>query len=693
MSDRIYVTIFWHQHQPHYLDPETGRLALPWVRLHAVKDYVDMALLAERFDFKQTINLVPTLLEQLQGYADGTLTDDALELSRCAAADLTDGGRKTLLARFFDANQSTMIRPNARYLELLRDRERDAGECLKKWTEQDWRDLQVWFNLAWMDPMWTESKDDVSNALAAKGRNFTEDDKAALLDRHLELCGEVAKVHKRLQDEGKIEVTVTPYAHPILPLLCDTGIARMCQPGDPLPRPPFRYPEDADMHLAKAVEIYERNFGFAPKGMWPSEGSVSPEALAKIRKHGIQWCASDEGVIGGSAVEIEGVQKASGADPYRPYVFDTEDGPLHMIFRDHELSDHIGFHYFNTPAPEAAAHFVNRLVEKVRAAIPKGPALAPVILDGENCWEHFPRDGHDFLEALTRALQKHPDIKAATVSEMLEEFPGKRVGTIQRLRPGSWIHSNFRIWIGGPEENLAWDILRRVRESLGSVANELEPAKAEAAWQHIAWAEGSDWFWWYGDTNVSDHDAFYDALFRGHLRCVLENAGLPVLPELETSLSEQVEAQPEERPTGRLSAPPRLDRSQYDFFAWQGAVPLTAGAGGAMHEVTGRDWSGWIGWCGKKAYLKIVLDPETRQAVTRGRSKLCWRLQPGGEHEVQVMRFAELDVSEAPIPREAWDKGYIEVEVLLYEKEKVIDQLPSHGKAILDLAPGPVWLL
>ena len=693
MKDPIYVTIFWHQHQPCYLDPETGRLALPWVRLHAVKDYVDMALLAERYDFKQTINLVPTLLEQLQGYTEGTLTDDALELSRRPAADLSEGDRRVILTRFFDANQTTMIRPRPRYQELLLERKRDFEGCLETWTEQEWRDLQVWFNLSWMDPLWTESPGEVGTSLASKGRDFSEDDKKALLERHIQLCGEVVQVHRRLQEEGKLEVTVTPYAHPILPLLCDTNVARECQPGDPLPRPPFKHPGDADRHLEKAVQLYERYFGVPPKGMWPSEGSVSRETLDKIRAHGIHWCASDEEIIGNSVVEIGGEQHASGADPYRPYMIETEHGPLQMIFRDHELSDHIGFHYFTTPPKEAGKHFAERLVEKVRARIPSGPAVAPVILDGENCWEHFPRDGHEFLDSLIGALQKHPSLKILTVSEMLEEFPKKRKGRIQRLYPGSWISGNFRIWIGGGEENLAWDFLRRVRESFEDVSGDLDPEKAEAARQHLMWAEGSDWFWWYGDTNQSDHDSFYDALFRGHLRRVLANAGLPSLPELDTPVSEQVASLPEERLTGHLSAPPRLNRSLFDFFAWQGAIPLDAGTGGAMHEVSTRSWHGLVGWCGRKAYLKIMLDPETRKSITRGHHKLQWRLRPGGEHDVPVMRFATIDVAEFAIPREAYDQGFIETEVLLYEKDKIIDQLPSHGKAVLDLAPGPVWLV
>lgn len=717
MSDTIYITFLWHQHQPNYADPETGRLALPWVRLHAVKDYVDMALLAERYEFKQTVNLVPSLIEQLEGYASDTLTDDALELSRKPAADLTEADRRILLERFFDANEPTMIRPHPRYLELARERRNTPKTCLTGWTDAEWRDLQVWFNLSWMDPLWTESAEDISHELVTKGRDFSEDEKAALLDRHRELCGDVVMVHRRLQDEGLIEVTVSPYAHPILPLLCDTNVMRQCQPTDPMPRPPFQYPQDADRHVGMAVELYKKHFGSAPRGMWPSEGSVSEQALNLIAAHGLNWCATDEAIVSGSNVEIEGVRHPSGADPYRPYSMETEQGELRMIFRDHELSDHIGFHYFTTPPREAADHFLQRLITKVRGRIPRGPAVAPVILDGENCWEHFPNDGHDFLDALIRGIAKRPELKPLTVSEMLETFPAKRVGRIRKLKPGSWINGNYRIWIGGSEENAAWELLRRVREDIEAVssatqeesaegpepaedsespATEQQPEKApdfERAFHRLCLAEGSDWFWWYGDTNNSDHDAFYDALFRGHLRQARKHAGLDPMPELETPIWEQAEPTSEEELTGQLFAPPRLERSPHDFFAWLGAIPLEGGAGGAMHEVATREWSAVLGWCGDRAYLRLNLDTETRMAVVRGKNRLTWRFDPGEEYEIQVMRFATVEVSTAPISHQAREIGYAEIEVLLYEGDRIIDRLPGHSKAVLNVEQTPTWLV
>ncbi len=693
MSDTIFVTFYWHQHQPHYVDPVTGRLAMPWVRLHAVKDYVDMALVAERFNFKQTINLVPTLIEQLEGYANGSLSDDALELSRRAPADLDEKDRQYMLKRFFDANESTMIRSHPRYLELLLERRHDSTGCLKSWKEADWRDLQVWFNLSWMDPLWQETKGDISATLIEKGRDFSEDDKQALLQRHVELCGEVVKVHRRLQEAGLIEVTITPYAHPILPLLIDTNIARVCQPNDPLPRPAFQYPQDADRHLQFAVERYKKDFGSPPRGMWPSEGSVSPDTLDAIAANGLKWCATDEAIVGGSAVEIDGAKFPSGGDPYRPYSIETKNGPLQIIFRDHELSDHIGFHYFTTPPGEAAKHFVHRLIEKVRARVPSGPALAAVILDGENCWEHFPRDGHDFIEALIKEIQSRKALKPLTVSEMLQEFPKDKTGYIQKIKPGSWINGNYRIWIGDAEENRAWELLRQVRSTLEENAKKIPDKQKEEAWHSLMLAEGSDWFWWYGETNNSDHDEYFDALFRGHLRQALKAAGCPPLPDLDIPMPEQVQKVRGEHPSGRLAAPPNLQGTPLDFFAWKGAIPLDPGVGGAMHEVATRDWSGIVGWHGNTAYLRLKLDEKTCRDVTCGDLKLTWKINPGREQKVEVLRYSRIATASAALTKKAIQSGYAEISILLYNGDQVLDQLPGVAPAVLDLSPLPVWLV
>lgn len=587
--DTILSVIFlWHQHQPYYKDALTNRYELPWVRLHATKDYYDMAALVGEFPaIRATFNLVPSLLIQLEDYASGKATDPFLELTLKSAGDLSFEDRLYLLKYFFMANWETMIYPQPRYRELLERRGRfvdrpDLARAQGYFHEQDYRDLQVWFNLAWMDPYW-RVHDPVVRALYEKGTHFQEEDKAALIAKQREICGLVIAKHRQLMDQGQIELSTSPFYHPILPLLCDTTSARTALPNLTLPQERFQHPEDAQRQVQKAIECYERCFGRKPAGMWPSEGSVSERLIPLLAQAGVQWTASDEGVLFHSLPP-----HASREELYQPYQVQGEGRSLQMIFRDRSLADAVGFVYSSWEPQAAVADFLKRL-HAIRLAVKADGSEAPVasiILDGENCWEYYRQDGQEFLRRLYDALSQEPLIRTVTVSQFLHDHPPH--ATLPSLWAGSWINANFAIWIGHKEDTRAWDLLAKTRNILEEYtrAHPDQPAnpQLQAAWEEVYIAEGSDWFWWYGDEFSSSHDDIFDALFRKHLMNVYTLLGLKVPDELYVAIKGREWRRTVKPPTDFVI--PKLDGHITNYFEWQGAGSYQVGPTGfAMAQV------------------------------------------------------------------------------------------------------------
>lgn len=522
----VALAFFWHQHQPYYPDDVAGENPMPWVRLHGIKDYYGMALhLLEYPEMRCTINLVPSLLFQLQAYTERDASDRFLQVSRVPADGLQESESLFLLDHFFMANPGEMIRPYPRYAELFHRRgpgRNTAKEALRRFHERDLRDLQVWFNLTWVHPLLFE-RDAELRALRDKGRNFTEQEKNWLLDKHLEILRDVLPLHQKLVENGQVELTTTPYFHPILPLLFDKKLAREAMPDVKLPRYSGGYPEDAAVHVKRAVEFHARTFGKAPRGMWPAEGSVCQNMIPLLAEHGIRWIATDEEILSASTQGfVSRDNRGFVLNPdhmYRPYKASESGHELGIVFRDHALSDMIGFHYQRSDAVAAADDFIHHL-RNIGAAVKSGQPLVSVILDGENCWEHYSGGGVPFLRALYERCVRSPDIHPVKIGEYLEKNPPR--DTLPHLFAGSWIHHNFAIWIGHEEDNSAWDALHRAREHLRerSQQQHVSPERLRLAWEEIYIAEGSDWFWWYGDDHSSSQDALFDYLFRKHVQNV-----------------------------------------------------------------------------------------------------------------------------------------------------------------------------
>ena len=571
---RARLAFLWHMHQPLYREPESGEYLMPWVRLHATRAYYDMAWMLERHPgVRCTVNFTPVLLEQLEDYARGTARDRFLDLSARPAPDLGPEERQQILKSFFMVDWETVIRPLPRYWELLHQRGRDIrqvdlAETAERFDEAALTDLQVLFNLGWMG-FGALADDEGLRALREKGRGFDRADLDYLLAAQRRILGEIAPRWRRLAERGQVELSSTPYHHPILPLVCDTDSARRALPGLPLPQR-FAWPEDARWHVREAIALHERTFGARPAGMWPAEGSVSPEALEVLTSEGVGWLCSDEAVLFRSLP----ADRPRLETLYRPWLVDAGQGrAARMLFRDRGLSDLIGFTYARTPAREAVADFLSH-VDAIGASWAEarrdGPATVGVFLDGENPWEHFPSSGHDFLEELYRQLEGSGTIETATMSEATAAPPAPG---IPRIHSGSWIEASYRIWIGHQEDRQAWTALAKAREALAA-AVDLPPERLERARQHLYAAEGSDWYWWYGEDFTTELAAEFDSLFRGHVIAASQLAGAAPPPEVLEPIKRfgpaaVTELKPLRQPTLLLS--PRIDGAETTYFEWQGA--------------------------------------------------------------------------------------------------------------------------
>jgi alpha-amylase/alpha-mannosidase (GH57 family) len=555
----VSVGFLWHMHQPYYKDPVAGTYLLPWVRLHSVRGYYDMIALLEEFpEVACAFNLVPSLLTQIEDYTTRGLRDTDFILSEKRPSDLTLEERVQILARFFTGNVQTLISPFSRYQRLLEKRGLPAGargydEAAKRFTDQEILDLQVLFNLTWIGFMGRKDKNLID--LVAKGRSFSESDKAYVLARHLDLMREIIPLYRKAHQEGRVELTTSPFYHPIGPLLMNVGYA-LRSLDTPLPDEPFSHPEDLEVQVSRAVEYHESVFGVRPGGLWPPEGSVCPEMLEILAARGIRWIASDEDILFASLR-----QARTGMALHRPYLVEHAGSELAMFFRDRPLSDSIGFVYSRNPPEQGAQNFMQHLRNIARGARAYDfEPFVSVILDGENPWEYYPDGGERFLRTLYGELSATPGIRTARFGDALERTPPSRSFT--GLYTGSWINHNFAVWIGHEEDRKAWEMLARTRgylESKGGHASDL-------AWEELYIAEGSDWFWWYGEDFSSANDEDFDNLFRLHLsNCYLLHHDQPP-QELSRSIIGHHEVVPLRPPSGFVA--PIIDGRVSHYYEW-----------------------------------------------------------------------------------------------------------------------------
>ncbi len=552
------VCILWHMHQPDYRLPgQGGRAAMPWVRLHAAKDYMDMARLAEEApaNVRTTFNLTPCLLEQLHDLAEGRHRDGLLDVARKDAKDLGESERLFALRHFFSVHEERQVRPSPRYAELRERKQRARGRVLDHFSDADIRDLTVLFHLAWSG-QWLRREPAVQQLLA-KGRGYSEADKEALLDAQDEQARAIFPLYGELARAGKIEVSTTPLYHPILPLLVDLRAAQEARAGCSTGGIEFRYPEDARTHVLEGLDRTEKYLGWRPEGMWPSEGSLSEAALEVLADAKVAWCATDEQNLKKS------LRDAPPAAHLRPYRVRGR-GPA-IFFRDTGLSDLIGFTYSRWDAERAADDFIAKCLETGRAYLGPGEPILPVILDGENAWESYPENGEVFIRALYERLGATPGIEATTFTRALETA---RVGELPHLAPGSWIYGNFDTWAGHDDKNRAWSLLSAVRREVQDAGG---PAKLPADGREVLLrAEGSDWFWWLGDDHPTAYLSEFETLFRDNLKFVCQRLGRAAPSGLDEPIPRRRQAAVAiEEPLALIS--PRIDGEATRYYEWVGS--------------------------------------------------------------------------------------------------------------------------
>ena len=606
MSKKLNIAFFWHMHQPVYKDPATSEYVLPWVLFHSTKDYYDMVSILDEFpDIRQTFNLVPSLIEQINDYSSGDFRDRYREISSTTASELGHGARLFILERFFHANWEMMIRPVPRYWELLKKRgfssnPDDIEASLRYFTDTDFLDLQTLFNLIWIDPE-LRARDRVLRRIEKKGASFTEADKMKVLSAQLDITRKVIPKYKEMSERGQVELTTSPYYHPIMPLLCDSYSARKAMPEVPLPKHRLRHPEDALAQLQMGIKLHTETFGEAPSGLWPSEGSVSKDILPLLRSESIKWFATDEGILShslGRPVLRTPEGHCKDTFLYRPYSIKASGGSLSVVFRDQVLSDLIGFEYASWDPGKATEDFITRLASVHDSVDDPENHCVNIILDGENAWETYLNDGRDFLVELYSALSRDLRFECVTISEFLGTV--KTTERLANLHPGSWIDNNFKVWIGHPEDNTAWEYISEARGALTSFEasapkNKDTEESVKEAWKALYVAQGSDWFWWYGDDHVTDTGSEFDSLFRGYLKKIYEHICEEPPPVFEVPIiSAGRGLRPLISPTGFIN--PVFDGEVTNYFEWLSAGFLErVHTSGAMHREMDRRAGGPAG--------------------------------------------------------------------------------------------------
>jgi len=554
-----------------------------------------VAMLKDFPRFHATFNVVPSLGMQLEEYASGEFNEPWFSLAFKPADDLTREDKAEILARAFQVNHERLMSRWPRFVELHEWAQPAGGaQAQVSFTQRDWRDLQLLSQLVWMEETWFE-KDSVVSRLANKGKEFTENDKAALKAKQLELLGLVLPEYRAVAQTGQIELSTTPFYHPILPLVCDSDIARVANPSTPLPRRAYRHPEDAREQLQRAREYHERVFGAKPAGLWPSEGSVSDQALTIAAEEGFQWFGTDEGVLGrtlnaGFFRDAKGVP-ANAERLYKPLRVQLGGKTITGLFRDHHLSDLIGFVYSRMNGKDAAADLHGRLRELGERVQTSQPLTICLFLDGENAWEYYPGNGREFLREFYGRIQGDQDFRALTASEAIAAGGDIPVNT--GIFPASWINANFDVWIGHSEDVAAWELLWDAREAYGRAVDARKQGRDGApaetalkeAQESLLAAEGSDWCWWYGPEHSTANDAEFDALYRKHLTAVYLALGQVAPQELAKPIKRQPEHALHLAPTGFLKI--AVDGRDSSYFEWLGAgLYSPERRGGAMHGRT-----------------------------------------------------------------------------------------------------------
>ena len=556
-SKNLSIAFYWHMHQPVYQLSPTGDFLMPWVRLHAVKDYLDMALWAKKFDkLKLNFNFVPVLINAIINYGENEAHDIHSRLTITPQDELTNEDKIFILNNFFDANYQTMILANPEYHRLYQIVQSSGTEDTSIFSNQEYADLMALFNLAWIDPSFKTSNSELKK-LVKKGKNYTLEDRIAIIQIQRDIIKKIIPTIRKLIEKNKIEITTSPYYHPILPILLDyKNIKKNSSPANDLQD--LKTDLDAKMQTKMALDRIEEVFGKRPRGVWPSEQCVSAKTLEMLSSLGVEWSLSDEGILANSInFEFEHDFKGYIKEPYhllKTYKYKTSTSDLKMVFRESTIPNLIGFEYQNHN-PIATANDLYDRIKVLQSKIlssPDNEHLLTIALDGENCWENYLEDGASFLKTLYTLITEDDSLETVLLSDYLEKTKEDKL--LPKIASGSWINRNFKLWIDEPVKDIAWTYLKRVRQDFANfVKREPLNPNIELARRELFICEGSDWFWWYGEPNDSGRDNIFDFLFRTHLKNVYRYLDLDTPKYLDDPLSDISTSKPSKYPKSLIT--------------------------------------------------------------------------------------------------------------------------------------------
>ena len=567
-NKKVSIAFYWHMHQPVYqLSPE-GDYLMPWVRLHAVKDYLDMVTILDNFkNIKLNFNVVPVLLDAFIDYGEKGLHDLHSRLTVTPVGELNSDDKEFILNNFFDANYQTMIFPYEEYNRLYQKRQQMAQADITAFTEQEYSDLMALFNLAWFDPVYKNQYIELKK-LFKKGKGYTFEDRCKIIEIQRDIIRKIIPAYRKYSQTGKIEITTSPYYHPILPILLDIKSIKLSNT-DGLPAD-LKMPLDAKMQTVNALDRIEELIGKRPRGIWPSEHCVSPKELALFKELGVEWTISDDGILADS-INFEFVRDFKGylEEPYHLLkTYEYKNG-LRMVFRDSLVSNLISFEYPNYDSELAANDLYDRIkvMQSKLLTSPDENHLLTIAMDGENCWENYPQDGITFLKTLYKLIDEDDSLETVLLSDYIEK--DFSVKPLNKIASGSWINRNFKLWIDEPMKNLAWNYLKQVRDDFSNFVKEnpYNP-NIELARRELFICEGSDWFWWYGAPNDSGRDNIFDYIFREHLKNIYIYLGAEVPDYLDIPLLSAA-SKPSRYPKGEIN--PVLDGNDRSNDSWLNA--------------------------------------------------------------------------------------------------------------------------
>ncbi len=646
------LSFFWHMHQPDYRGSD-GVMSMPWVFLHAIKDYYEMPWLMSQYaGLKATFNLSASLIEQLKLYVQPLKYDYFLSLWAQHPSQLSSSQREWLIKLCTTTQYETMVRPIERYCELY-----DKNH----FSEDELIDLEVVFMLAWCGNA-LRLHNILVKELFLKQRGYTQEDKAALLETLTLFVQEILPYYATLQKEGRISVSTTPYFHPILPLLIDMENGQRANSSTPLPQGFYSLRDDAIEHVKRSIALYETTFGCKPSGFWPAEGAVDEKSLGVYKEHGIKWIATDEAILHKS------LQNDASSLRYKPYRYEE----VAIAFRDHGLSDLIGFEYRHMEGAKASAHFMQELE---RIATHEENPYVSVIVDGENAWEFYPNNGWDFFTSLYETLSASTWCKSVNMDEVSQI---KGIEVLEHLAPGSWIHGTYDTWVGHDEKNRAWELIFQTRRELEHYAQIHEIT--ETMRYHLLASQCSDWFWWYGEDHVTEFSAEFDVLFRDHLIEIYRLMGKAIPSHFFDPINGSHGTKPSwVKPKNTIS--PRVNGERSSFFEWIGC--------GTIDET--QSFSTMDRLRGPAESIYYGFDEENVYVALKGKAPFSFasRIEMVVEETAQRVMIEPIVLGnrlEFLLPRTHFALNtVVHLRWTLMEDNQALQTLPGNGPLVLDL--------